>query len=195
MPETLILVRHGETEWSATGRHTGRTDVPLTATGRGQADRLGALFGAQTFTLVLTSPLARARETCERAGFAAAEVRDELVEWDYGDYEGRRTTEIRQEIPGWSVWTHPIIGGESAQEVGTRADRLLEELAGVEGRVALFAHGHLLRILTARWLGFPAYAGRCFALATATWSELGWERETRVIRRWNQACPADAGAG
>ena len=185
----VVLVRHGQTEWSASGKHTGRTDIPLTDLGRRQADVLGGALGGVEFALVLSSPLIRAWETMDRAGYATRGVAtDDLLEWDYGVYEGRRTDDIRTEIPGWSVWTHPIIDGETIDEVGARADHAIARALSVDGRVALFAHGHLLRILGARWMGLPAVAGRNLRLDTATVSTLGWERENRVVRHWNEVC-------
>ena len=182
----LVLARHGETEWSRTGRHTGRTDVPLTDVGRRQASLLAVSLAGRHFERVLSSPLSRALETCRLAGFGdAAETRDELLEWDYGKYDGLTTLEIRSERPGWSLWRDGCPGGETATDVGERADRLLEELREIPGDVALFAHGHVLRVLAARWIGLPAPAGALLALATATVSTLGWERETAVVRLWN----------
>ncbi len=185
----LILVRHGETEWSRTGRHTGRTDVELTEIGRRQADELGGMLDDRTFELVMSSPLLRARKTYERAGLTGtAEFSDDLLEWDYGVYEGVSTRETRLTIPEWSVWTHPIFEGESVEAVGGRADAVITRVLGTTGDVVLFAHGHFLRILAARWMGLPADAGRKLALNTATISTLGFERENRVIRRWNEGC-------
>lgn len=185
----VVLVRHGQTEWSVSGKHTGRTDIPLTELGRRQADALGGMLGSAEFALVLSSPLIRAWETMERAGYADSGVAtDELLEWNYGAYEGRRTVDIRVEIPGWSVWTHPIIDGETFDDVGARADRAIGSFLDAGGPVAVFAHGHVLRILAARWMGLPAVAGRNLRLDTATVSTLGWERENRVVRHWNEAC-------
>ncbi len=185
----LFLVRHGETEWSSLGRHTGRTDVPLTEHGRAQALALRAKLAGRRFARVLTSPRSRAHETCRIIGLAdAAEVEPDLAEWDYGVYEGRLTLDIRETIPGWSVWTHPIEDGEAVEEVGARADRVIARIEDTDGDVALFGHGHQLRILGARWIGLEPAAGRRFALATATLSVLGWERETRVLESWNEAC-------
>jgi len=185
----LVLVRHGETEWSSTGRHTGRTDIALTEDGRDQADQIAAKLGGRKFAVVLTSPLQRARETCERARLStAAEIDDDLQEWDYGEYEGLTTAEVRRTLPGWSVWTHPMIGGEPVDEVGRRADHVIERALDADTDVCLFAHGHFLRILAARWMGLPADGGRLLALDTATVSALGFERETHVIRTWNESC-------
>ncbi|MBA3433813.1 MAG: histidine phosphatase family protein [Actinobacteria bacterium] len=181
----IVLVRHGETEWSKAGRHTGRTNVPLTEQGRREAEAVGAALRERQFALVLTSPLARAAETCRLAGLAERAVaRDELQEWDYGEYEGRKTIDIRREHPGWTVWSD-VPGGETLAEVGARADRVLEELREATGDVAVFAHGHLLRVLAARWLGLEPGAGRLLALDPGSISVLGYERETAVLRSWN----------
>jgi broad specificity phosphatase PhoE len=185
----VVLVRHGQTEWSASGKHTGRTDIPLTELGRRQADALRDMLSGTEFALVLSSSLIRAWETMERAGYATTGVAtDDLLEWNYGVYEGRRTDDIRTEIPDWSVWTHPIVGGETIDEIGARADRAIARALSVDGPVALFAHGHVLRVLGARWMGLPAATGRNLQLDTATISTLGWERENRVVRHWNEAC-------
>jgi broad specificity phosphatase PhoE len=187
-PEELVLVRHGETDWSRTGRHTGRTDVPLADAGREQARAIGRRLAGETYDLVLVSPLGRARETCEIAGLGeAATVVDDLREWDYGLYEGRTTPEIRLERPGWHVFADGCPGGESADQVGRRADRVLASLRGTPGltRVAVFAHGHLLRVLAARWLGLAGRDGRLMRLDPATISRLGWEHETAVVNSWN----------
>ena len=186
MPGEVVLVRHGETAWSASGRHTGRTDVPLTGTGRAQAEALGRLLGAWTFARVLTSPLSRAADTCRLAGLPGAEVDDDLAEWDYGEHEGRTTAELRGEQPGWTVWIGALPGGETLDDVGRRADRVLARCRAVDGDVALFGHGHMLRVLAARWIGLPPAAGRLLALSTAALSVLGWEREQPVVSRWNQ---------
>ncbi|HEY7018105.1 MAG TPA: histidine phosphatase family protein [Gaiellaceae bacterium] len=180
----VMLVRHGETEWSRDLRHTGRTDVPLTQKGEGQARAVGEALRGREFALVLSSPLGRSLETARLAGFSP-EVRDDLAEWDYGDYEGRRTEEIREEVPDWTIWRYGAKGGESVEQVGARADRVVEELRGVDGDVLVFAHGHLLRALAARWLGLEPSEGRLFALDPATLSTLGYEREQPVLRVWN----------
>lgn len=186
MASEIVVVRHGETEWSREGRHTGHTDVPLTETGAEQAAGIRAALEGSAFERVLTSPLARAAETARLAGYGEeAERRDELREWDYGDYEGRRTSEIREERPGWTLWRDGVPGGETAAEVSARVERLLGELRPLEGRVLLFAHGHLLRVLAVRWIGLEPEAGRHLALDAATISVLGHERETPVIRVWN----------
>jgi probable phosphoglycerate mutase len=182
----LVLVRHGETEWSRAGRHTGSTDVPLTKEGTRAAEALAGALAGWTFARVLTSPLSRAAHTCRLAGLGeAAEVRNELVEWDYGDYEGRTTADIRAERPEWSLWRDGCPGGESAGEVGRRVDRVLSDLRGLEGDAVLFAHGHVLRVLAARWIGLGPEEGALLALSTATLSVLGWERERAVLRLWN----------
>jgi broad specificity phosphatase PhoE len=190
----LWLVRHGETEWSLSGRHTGRTDIPLTEHGRERAVELGKFLAGTKFQAVRCSPMRRARETCEIAGFGDVAVVDPgLMEWDYGVYEGRTSQEIQAEIAGWSVWKDAIVGGETVEQVGARADGVIAralEAAGPEtddvARVALFAHAHILRILAARWIGLGARDGSLFVLGTGSVSVLGWERETRVIQRWNR---------
>ena len=183
----VVLVRHGETLWSRSGKHTGRTDIPLTEEGRRQSERVGDTLRGRRLALVLTSPLQRAAETCRLAGLGNVAVsREELMEWDYGAYEGRTTPEIRADVPGWSLWSDGVPGGETAADVGRRVDHVIAELGAVDGDVALFAHGHVLRVLAARWLGLPPTEGRLFALDPATISVLGHERETPVIRRWNE---------
>jgi broad specificity phosphatase PhoE len=182
----MILVRHGATEWSERGRHTSRTDLPLTPEGRAEAERLRDRLAQFDLALVLTSPRQRARETAELAGVGGrAEVDDALQEWDYGSYEGVTTAEIRATIPGWTVWTGPCPGGEDAEAVGARADAVLSRVATVEGAVGIFSHGHFLRVLVARWLSLPPIDGRLFALATGTFSVLGYEREQPVVLRLN----------
>ena len=190
----LWLIRHGETEWSVEGRHTGRTDIPLTENGREQAAKLGRYLAGTKFVAVLRSPMLRARETCEIAGFGnVATVDQGLMEWDYGVFEGRTSKEIQTEIPDWSVWKDAIVGGESVEQVGARADGVIARVLAGAGpstddvvRVALFAHAHILRILTARWIGLEAREGCRFALGTGSVSVLGFEKETRVIRSWNR---------
>jgi probable phosphoglycerate mutase len=179
------LVRHGETEWSRDGRHTSVTDLPLTATGEAVARQVGARLAGEEFALVLTSPRLRARRTAELVGHADAEVDEDLVEWAYGDYEGVTNAEIRTRVPGWTVWSHPVPGGETADEVGARLDRVVDRVRGAGGRVLLVGHGHALRALTARWLGLPVSGGRLFRLDTATVSVLGHERESPVVLKWN----------
>ncbi len=191
MPGELWLIRHGETEWSRSGAHTGRTDLPLTEQGRRNAEAVGRLLKGRPFALVLVSPLRRAVETCRLAGYGAvAQIEPRLQEWDYGDYEGRTTTDIQKEIPGWSQWSSPIPNGESIDQVAARARGVIERAVAAGGDVALFAHAHILRILTACWLGLPPADGRLFALDTASLSTLGYERETRVISRWNLSASA-----
>jgi broad specificity phosphatase PhoE len=182
----VLLARHGETEWSASGRHTSRTDLPLTDNGRRLARRLAAPLADRRFVLVLTSPLRRAVETCELAGCGEqAQKRDDLREWDYGEYEGITTAEIRQRRPGWSLWRDGCPDGESPGDVGARADRLIAELRSADGDVVAFGHGHMLRVLAARWLGLAPADGALFALATGTLSTLGYEHETPVILSWS----------
>jgi probable phosphoglycerate mutase len=188
----VVLVRHGETEWSRTGQHTGLTDLPLTAVGRHQAEVLRARLRAWRFTRVLSSPLQRSLETAHLAGLGhAVEVVSALSEWNYGTYEGRTTAEIRRECPGWSLWRDGAPGGEQPQEIGARVDAVLASLLDSAGDVVIFAHGHVLRVLTARWLGLAPSEGRLFALGTATLCVLGYERETPVVVRWNQDCGPD----
>jgi broad specificity phosphatase PhoE len=180
----IVLIRHGETEWSASGKHTGVTDVPLVESGRRDAERLRERLAGRDFALVLSSPRGRARETAALAGLEA-EVDEDLVEFDYGSYEGRTTPEIRVERPGWSVWDGGAPGGETAEQVGVRADRVIERVLAAGGDVALFSHGHFLRILGARWIGLDAVYGGNLGLDTGSVSELGFERERRVLWVWN----------
>jgi probable phosphoglycerate mutase len=180
----LWLVRHGETEWSRDGRHTSVTDLPLTEAGERAATSLRERLSEVDFDLVLSSPRQRARRTAELAGFADPVLDDDLVEWAYGDYEGVTTAEIRETVPGWTVWTHPVPGGESAEEVSDRLDRVVDRVRE-HGRVLVFAHGHSLRVLTARWLCQPADEGRFFRLDTATVSVLGFERDNPALLKWN----------
>lgn len=185
MPE-LWLVRHGETAWSLTGQHTGRTDVPLTPQGVLQARTLRRRLATRDFARVLTSPLSRARETCRLAGLGeAAQVDADLAEWDYGTYEGRTIEQIREAVPGWTIWTGAVPGGETLAQVGARADHVIARALAAPGDVALFAHGHVLRILAARWLGLPPAGGRLFTLDPASLSVLGHEQEQPVVRAWN----------
>ena len=189
MAQELWLIRHGETEWSRSGAHTGRTDLPLTTAGREQAHNIRSSLAGRRFALVLTSPLERARETSALAGYGEiAEIEPNLREWDYGDYEGLTTAKIREQRPDWSLWTSGVPHGETAEQVAARAEAVIERALRASGDVALFAHGHILRIMAACWVGLPPSAGRLFALATATISTLGYERETRVITRWNLSC-------
>jgi broad specificity phosphatase PhoE len=182
----IVLARHGETEWSRDRRHTGRTDIPLTENGRRQAALLRGALAGRTFTRVLSSPLSRALDTCREAGLGdQAELTNDLCEWDYGEYEGITTAEIRTGRPGWNLWRDGCPGGETAADVGRRTDRVIDSLAGLEADAAVFAHGHVLRVLTARWLGLGPEQGALFKLDTGTLSVLGYERETRAITRWN----------
>jgi probable phosphoglycerate mutase len=188
----LWLIRHGETEWSLSGAHTSRTDIPLTDHGRRRAEELRDFLQGTLFAKVLTSPMQRARETCAIAGLAAqAIIEPGLSEWDYGESEGKTTKEMRAKYndPEWSVWSRPIVGGEAVEHVGERADAVIAHaLDGVEpgAKVALFAHAHILRITAARWIGLEARGGRLFGLGTGSVSILGWEREQRVVSRWNR---------
>jgi broad specificity phosphatase PhoE len=187
-PGNLWLIRHGETEWSRSGAHTGRTDIPLTAAGEERAAAIGRYLARRSFALVLTSPLQRARETCRMAGYGdVAQLEPNLHEWDYGAYEGRTSADIRKEAPNWNLWTMGVPGGETVEQVGNRARLVIERACSAGGDVALFAHGHILRILAAGWLSLSPSAGRLFALDTGALSVLGYERETRVIQRWNQS--------
>lgn len=183
--DRVFLVRHGETEWSRSGRHTSVTDLPLTPEGERIATSLRDRLAGESFDLVLTSPRQRARRTAELAGFPDAEVDDDLVEWNYGDYEGITTAEIRETVPGWTVWDNPVPHGETAADVATRLDRVNARLAAVPGDVLVFGHSHALRGLTARWLELDVTEGRHFVLNTATISTLGWERGSPAIHRWN----------
>jgi broad specificity phosphatase PhoE len=185
-----VVVRHGATEWSESGRHTGRTDVPLLERGREQAIHLAGPLRAMTFDLVLTSPLARAAETCALAGFGEVAVAtDDLLEWDYGDYEGLTTGEIREHRPGWTVWSDGVPGGESPSAIGLRCDRVIERAREVNGNTLCFAHGHVLRVLASRWIGLPPIGGRMLLLDACARGVLGWEREVPVIERWNEPSP------
>jgi probable phosphoglycerate mutase len=182
-----VLVRHGETEWSANGRHTSHTDLPLTERGRERAAALSEQLSRRRFALVLSSPLRRARDTAELAGFGqAAVVYDELHEWDYGDYEGLTTPEIRAERPDWNLWRDGCPSGESPEQVGARADHVISRARSAGGDALLFAHGHILRVIAARWIEMPVAAGARFALAAGAVSTLGFERETHVVQEWNR---------
>ncbi|MCW2768897.1 MAG: histidine phosphatase family protein [Aeromicrobium sp.] len=183
--DQLWLVRHGETEWSASGRHTSTTDLPLTGAGEAAARTLAGPLADVDFAQVLTSPRQRARHTAELAGFPDAEVDEDLAEWAYGEYEGLTTVEIRRTVPDWTVWTSPSPGGESAGQVAERLDRVVARTVAADGRTLVFAHGHSLRALAARWLGLDVAEGRHFALDTSTVSVLGVDRGTPVVRRWN----------
>ena len=182
----IALARHGDTEWSRDLRHTGRTDIPLTAKGRRQASELGARLAGRRFDKVLVSPLSRAVETCELAGLGRhAERRPELLELDYGEAEGLTTAQLREHVPGWTVWTHETPGAETLEQVGARLEPLVAELRATDGDVAVFAHGHVLRVLAALWIDLSPRGGARLALATGTLSALGWEHDTQVIRTWN----------
>lgn len=186
----LFLVRHGQTAWSRDHRHTGRTDVVLEPEGCDQARRMESVLASHDFALVLSSPLRRAMETCELAGLGSgAEPCLDLVEWDYGAYEGLTTTEIRRERPGWLLWRDGVPGGETAAQVAARADRVIATARAARGDVALFSHGHLLRVLAARWVGLGPEVGAGLALDAGALSILGWDRELAVIQRWNQPVP------
>ncbi|MFD1859880.1 histidine phosphatase family protein [Aeromicrobium camelliae] len=182
----LWLARHGETEWSKAWRHTSFTDLPLTDVGEQQAAKLRPLLADVAFDRVLSSPRLRARRTAELAGFADPQVDEDLVEWDYGDYEGLTTETIRESVPGWTVWTHPSPGGETAEQLTERLDRVVARVQQ-GGRTLVFGHGHSLRALTARWLGLGVEHGRSFLLDTGTYSVLGEDRGTPVVTRWNVA--------
>jgi probable phosphoglycerate mutase len=191
MPHQIWLIRHGETEWSLSGAHTSRTDIPLTRAGCEKAAEMGRYLANRPFALVLTSPLLRARETCRLAGFGdVARIEANLHEWDYGDYEGLTTAQIQQQRPGWSLWKDGTPKGESIDHAAARAQAVIARALDATGDVALFAHGHILRILAACWIGLPPVSGRLFALSTATLSTLGYERETRVISSWNLSISA-----
>ena len=182
----IVLVRHGETEWSKAGRHTGTTDLGLTETGRAEAQAAASWVTRREFELVLCSPLRRARETAELMGYGGrAELDGDLAEWNYGDYEGLTTSEIRERQPGWSVWDQGPEGGETIAEVAARVSRVIDRCEKVSGDVLLFAHGHSLRILTATYLGLPPSAARGFALDTSGVGVLGYEREWKTLRHWN----------
>ncbi len=184
----VVLARHGETEWTITGQHTGRTDLPLTERGERNAASQGGILRRYSFDAVLTSPLQRARRTCELAGFGdRAERWDDLLEWDYGDYDGRTTDEIRRERPGWELFRDGCPGGESVAEVGARADRVVARLRRIDGTVLLFGHGHFFRVVGARWIGLPPSAGRRLVLSTAALSVLGYEhgRDDPGVLLWN----------
>jgi probable phosphoglycerate mutase len=182
----VFAIQHGETEWSLSGQHTGTTDIPLTDNGRRLAERLRPVLAREAFALVLVSPLQRARETCELAGLGAAAVIDaDLVEWNYGEYEGLTPRQIRAAAPDWLIFRDGCPGGEAPEQVGARADRVIARARAVAGDVALFAHGHLLRVLAARWLALPAGAGQHFLLDTGTLSVLGHYRDIPAVKIWN----------
>jgi probable phosphoglycerate mutase len=186
MAGRLVLMRHGATEWSISGQHTGHTDIPLLPEGEGQAAAAGAYLRSlgMAFDLVLTSPLRRAADTCRLAGFSG-EVEPDLLEWDYGAYEGIASPEIREERPGWTLWEHGVPGGEGPADVGRRVDRVIERVRRQAGDTLCVAHGHVLRVLTARWLGLPPIAGRLFLLGVGSVSVLGWEGDAGAVELWN----------
>jgi probable phosphoglycerate mutase len=183
--DRVFLVRHGETEWSRSGRHTSVTDLPLTPEGERVAAGLKERLAGESFDLVLTSPRQRARRSAVLAGYPEAEVDDDLVEWNYGDYEGITTADIRKSVPGWTVWDDPVPHGETPAEISARLDRVAARIAAVPGDVLVFGHSHALRGLTARWLELDVTEGRHFVLNTATISTLGWERGSPAILHWN----------
>jgi broad specificity phosphatase PhoE len=186
MPE-LLLARHGETEWSLNGRHTGTTDIPLTENGRRRARNLAPRLKGRTFGLVLTSPLQRAIETCELAGLGdQSQVREDLREWDYGDYEGITTAQIRERDPGWSLWRDGCPDGETAPDVGARADRLITEAREADGDVIFFGHGHMLRVVGARWVDLPPSDGGVLGLVTGALCTLGYEHDLPILVHWNE---------
>jgi broad specificity phosphatase PhoE len=189
----VVLVRHTETEWSRDGRHTGRSDIPLTAAGRIAAGKLAERLQRERFELVLVSPSRRARETCELCGLgAAAQVREELLEWDYGDYEGLTTPEIQAQRPGWLLWRDGCPAGESVADVGKRADRVIAELGGIHGDVAVFSHGHTLRVLGARWIALEPRRAANLGLSTGALCVLARERDTAILARWNDTGASDS---
>jgi probable phosphoglycerate mutase len=183
---SAYLIRHGETAWSLSGQHTGTTDLALTDRGAEAARRLGPALSQVTFASVLTSPMRRAVQTCELAGLAErAAVDRDLMEWNYGEYEGLTSLQIRERAPGWVLFRDGCPGGESPEAIGARVDRLIERLRSIDGNVALFAHGHVFRVLAARWLGLPVMIARHFLLDTATLSLLGYDRDVPAVKQWN----------
>ncbi len=188
--QQVFLVRHGETEWSLSGQHTGRTDISLTENGRTVAGRLASVLAQTNFELVLTSPLRRARETCELAGLSeGAQIDSDLAEWDYGEYEGLTPKQIHAKVPGWMLFRDGAPGGENATQVGARVDRLIVKVRAVDGHVALFAHGHIFRVFAARWIGLPPDQGCRFLLDTATLNILSYYRGIPAVKRWNAVIP------
>ena len=186
----VFPIRHGETAWSLSGQHTGTTDIPLTDNGRRLAERIRLALARETFALVLVSPLQRARETCNLAGLGDEAVVDsDLMEWNYGEYEGLTPKQIHEAAPGWLIFRDGCPGGEAPEQVGARVDRVIGRARAAEGDVALFAHGHVLRVLAARWIGLPATAGQHFLLNTGTLSVLGYYREIPAVRIWNGPLP------
>jgi probable phosphoglycerate mutase len=190
----IVIVRHGETEWTLSRQHTGTTDIPLTDNGRRQAEAVATRLAGRNFDLVLSSPLSRALETCRLAGLGEApEITDDLLEWNYGRYEAITTAEIRKTDPDWDLWRDGCPDGENAAQVGARADRVIARLRDLDGSAVVFGHGHLLRVLAARWIEQPPELGGRLALSTATIGVLGWERETPVIWRWNDGAHLEDG--
>lgn len=188
--QQVYLVRHGETEWSLSGQHTGRTDIALTENGRKVAGRLAPVLAKANFELVLTSPLRRARETCDLAGLSGrARIDPDLAEWDYGEYEGLTPKQIHAKVPGWMLFRDGAPGGEKAAQVGARVDRLIAKVRAVEGHVALFAHGHIFRVFAARWIGLSPDQGCHFLLDTATLNILSYYRGIPAVKRWNAMLP------
>jgi len=189
MPATeqqVYVIRHGETEWSLSGQHTGITDIPLTENGRNLAELLHPVLAKESFALVLTSPLQRAKETCRLSGLGdQAEVNSNLTEWNYGEYEGLTPAQIHQKTPGWLLFTDGAPGGETPEQVGERADHVIKKVKAVKGNVALFAHGHIFRVLVARWIDLPATAGRKFLLDTGTLNILSYYRGLPAVKTWN----------
>ncbi len=184
----LWLIRHGETAWSLSGAHTGTTDIPLTERGAERAVEIRRYLEGRSFAMVLCSPRLRARRTCEIAGYGAvAQINENLSEWDYGDYEGRSTAEIREERPNWNLWRNGVPNGETLEQVGHRAQKVIDQAVTADGPVALFAHGHILRILASCWLDLPPAGGQLFSLGTGSVSTLGFERDTRVVLTWNRS--------
>ena len=184
--QRIYVIRHGETQWSLSGQHTGVTDIPLTENGRNQARLLQPLLANESFALVLTSPLQRAKDTCTLSGLSdGAEVDPDLMEWNYGDYEGITTKQIHAQAPGWLIFNDGAPQGESPEQVGSRADRIIAKIQSVQGDVALFAHGHIFRVLVARWLDLPPQAGRNFLLDTGTLNILGYYRGHPAVKTWN----------
>ncbi|QQE13411.1 histidine phosphatase family protein [Planctomycetota bacterium] len=184
--QKLFLVRHGQTAWSLSGKHTGKSDIPLTEAGKRNAEKLRPVLAHLNFEMVLTSPLQRAKNTAHLAGFSEAIEDPDLIEWDYGQYDGITTSEIRQTVPNWTVFTHPCPGGETGRQVGKRVDRVIEKVRNCRGDAILFAHGHVLRVLTARWLQLNPLEGKHFVLGTGHLNILGFEHETPVIEVWNE---------
>jgi probable phosphoglycerate mutase len=195
--QQVALIRHGETEWSMSGQHTGTTDIPLTDNGRRVAERLKPILATVSFAQVWTSPMQRARETCTSAGLGeVAQIDRDLVEWNYGRYEGLTSEQIRVQAPGWLIFRDGCPGGETPEAMGARVDRVIARVRAVHGDVALIAHGHFFRVLVARWLGLPVEAGRHFLLDTATLSILGYYQDIPAVKRWNAPLTSsDSSAG